>query len=464
MIEHRSIGTAAVLRHAGRLIAPALPPAALRRSVLLIALALPALALIGSCAFHPRGEREERELAKEALPTPAPHPLSAEAPLLEILNYAYASNAELQSRYWEWRAAIERIPQEASIPAAPAVSFSSTFEDGDASLSRTTIGIGNAPMTMIPWPGTVSLAGRRALELARAAGLRFASAKLALRTRVLTAYYDYALLGETIRLESQKVALLGSLFDDAQARLRGGSGGSLEILKARTELDLARNDLESLSAKVPGSLAMLNAIVGREHSAPLALPLLLPAPRELPFTDAQILAYLAERNPKLASLAREAQADEDAVALMRQRYIPGFGFTVSGDLEGIAQSLMAMITAPFVRFEAIRASIAQAEAELEAVRAMRTQTERDLTARAVFALYDLRNAERQARLFEQSIIPRMEQAVRVASASYAAGVAPLADVLDTERTLVDMNVMYVELRMEREKLLSQIEELAVTAP
>ncbi len=435
-----------------------------RATVPLLAAALLAAFALASCAFHPRGESEERELARKAYVKTTPAPLASDASLENILAYAYLSNAELEARYWEWRAAIEQIPQDASIPATPAVTWESMFEKGKTSLAATTLTIGNDPMTNIPWPGMITAAGKRSLELARAAGFRFRKAQLGLRTMVLESYYEYALLAESIRLQQAAISLFQGTYGNSEARLRAGQGSSVEILQARNDLDLAGNNLRSLEAKMPGQLATINALLSREPAAPLDPPKALPAPRPFPYTDAEVLSFLAERNPELATLAHEVKADEHAITMMRRRYIPELGLSLSGDLAGMTKSIMAMLTAPFVRFDAIHASVVQAEAELNAARAMRRQAENDLKARTVFALYDLRNDERQITLFEQALIPRAEQIVAVQRASYTNAQAPLTDFLESERMLVDLRLMYAKMRIEREKMLAEIEEFAAVAP
>jgi outer membrane protein, heavy metal efflux system len=433
-----------------------------RRHVL-AAIGIVIISLSAGCAFHPHGESAERDRAMKAYAKTTPAALAPDASLEEILRYAYLTNAGLEARYWEWRAAIEQIPQDASMPTVPAISLESMFMDGSTSLSQTTLGLQNDPMTNIPWPGKVTAAGRRALELARAAGSRFDAAKLALRTNLLSSYYDYALLAESIRLEEANTSLLRGAADNADARIRAGAGSSLEALKARNDVDLALNNLEGSRSKVPGQLAALNAILGREPTAPLDPPKALPVARELPYSDAEILAFLADRNPELAALSHEAKAGEETVSLMRRQYIPDLGLTLSGDLAGTAKSIMAMLTAPFVRFDAIRASIAQARAELEASRSMRTQMERDLKASAILALYDLRNADREIALYEQSIIPRMDETVQITGTSYSNGRAGLMDILESRRMLVEARLMYAEMRIEREKLVVEIEELSAGA-
>ena len=428
--------------------------------VLGLTLALALAVGLTSCALHPKGEREERERARKAYVKAEPEPLAADASLELMLEHAYRANADLERLYWEWIAALEAIPQEASPGTNLAFSVESMFEEGETSLSRTTLGVGNDPMSNLPWPGKLSTAGARSLETARAAGFRFQAGKLELRAGVLRAYYAYALLAETLRLKQREASLLEIAADAAVGRVQAGAASSGELLAAQNERDLAINDLESLKAKVPGTLAGLNTLLGREASAPLDLPRELPAARALPYTDAEILSLVAEQNPELAALAREAAANEQAVKLARQQYLPDLGLAASGDLDGITQSLMVMITAPLVRREAIEASISQAQAELEASRAMRRQTESDITAQAVLALYDLRNDERQVTLFEATIIPRLAQTVETTHKAYAVGRASLAEVVAARQMLLKMRIMAAEMRMEREGILAELERLA----
>jgi outer membrane protein, heavy metal efflux system len=390
--------------------------------------------------------------------------LGADATLKEMLEYAYAANADLEKLYWDWVAAIEAIPQEASPMTNLAISVESMFEEGKTSLKQTTLGVGNDPMGNIPWPGKLSTAGRRALEMARAAGLRFQAGKLELRARVLGAYCDYALLAESIRLKQSEVSLLGTAADAMGARVRTGAAMSADLLAAENTRDLAASELSSLNSKIPGEQAMLNALLSREPTTAIDLPGELPPARELPYTDAEVLAFLAERNPELAALAREAAANEQAVKMARQQYIPDLGLTASGDLGGMTRSIMAMVTAPVVRHEAIEASIRQARAELAASRAMRRQAESDLKADAVLALYDLRDAQRQASLLDGTIIPRASQMADVARAGYSAGQMPIGDVVEAERMLLAMRQMSAEMHVEREKMLAEVERLAGIAP
>ena len=418
-----------------------------------------ALLLLGGCALRPAGEDAERRRALEA---GRPYTETVAAPTLpenpsrdNYLRYAFLSNADLQARYWDWRAAIERVPQDSSWPNV-AVPFSVMFSGGGMSLwDRTTLGLSNDPMTDIPFPTKLSTAGRKALEEARAAGLRFEAAKFQLQGKVTAAYDDLALVAESLRIQRENVELLRLMARLAATRTQTGAGGQEELLGAQTALDLAGNDLENLNAQVAPDTAKLNALLGRAPSDPLPLPAKVPAFRPLPVADADLIRLGSERSPELQAMAREAAGRKEALNLAKQAYIPDFGLSAS--ITGsIAQTLGGMLVLP-TRIEAIRAGIAEAQANLKAANAAQTQYARDLAASFVLNLYLLRNDERQVKLFEETIIPRARRTIEAAQSAYSTGKAVFADVVEAQRTLLSARLVAAQLRVERDKSLAAIE-------
>ena len=435
-------------------------------------LAVPVLALgvlgLAGCTVHPPGERAERRAAAEAgrpfrerfEHRPAP-PLPENPTPDDLVRYAVLSNAEVEQRYWEWRAAIEQVPQDGTQPTNLAVFGGLSIERGTTSLNMATLSAGNDPMADILLPPKLSVAARRTLENARAAGLRFRKAQYDLRNKVLGAYYEYALTAELIRLEEANAQLLQTTATAAEARNRAGTAGQQDLLKARNELDLSRNEIANMRSALLTHRAMLNALLGREPGAALPVPATLPPLRAVSSTDEQLLALAARQNPELAALAREAGARREGIRLARLQYLPDFSLTAGTDLKGIGQTLMGMVTVPLLRREAIEAAVAQAEANLRMTEAMRRQAGNDLKAQVVADVVTLRDADRQLDLFEQTILPRARQVVTVARTAYESNRASLLDLLDSQRSLIVIERLVANVRVTREKRLSELE--AITA-
>jgi outer membrane protein, heavy metal efflux system len=438
-------------------------------SALRLAMALATTILIAGCTAHPPGEAAERQAAldagqpfeKRADERDVP-PLPDDPTPGDLVKHALLVNPELEQRYWEWRSTIEQIPRDGTQPTNLVLFAGIPITNGSTAFKRTTVTAANDPMADILWPDKLTTAARRALENAKAAGGRFEKARYELRAKVLNAYYEYALTATLIRLEQQNTQLLETMARTTEAHNRAGTAGQQDLLKARNEVDLSKNDLANMQAQLLGQRATLNALLNRRPAALLPLPTTLPSRRSLDYSDDQLLDLAAKQNPELTALAREIRGREEGFKLARLQYLPDFSLSAGTDLAGIAQNIMGMITVPVLRREAIDAAVRQAEANLRAVDAMRRRTGNDVLAQVVANLATLRDADRQLDLFERSILPRARGSVTLTRSAYESGRASLLDLLDAQRSLITIERLVVRLRITRESRLADVEAVTAT--
>jgi outer membrane protein TolC len=424
-------------------------------------------ALGGGCVLAPPGyDSEQRRLGQHSREFEPPinkrnlPPLPSPASWQDVLRQAFLANGELEAAYFDWKAAVTRIDQAASWPNSNlAVGYGYMFSGGNIKAwDRSTFAFGPDPAMNLQLPIKPAQAGKAALQDARAAGYRFLALKFDLQRRVLYGYYDLALVEERIRIQRKNVELLLAVSESAAARVRVG-GSQHDLLKAKIEHRLAENDLRNIEAEGRSARAMLNGLMSRPPEAPLNLPPALPAARPVP-DDARLIAMGADQNPELAALAAQVIGRQDALELARLRYIPDinpqFGFTGA-----ISQTLGAMVMLP-TNLPAIRGAIAESNAMIRSSQATSRQTARDRAASFVAALYFMRNAQRQVEFLQDTIGPLAQEAMNNSGASYAAGTAPYAEILDSQRTLLNVRLMIAQVRIEREKRLAELESLAGT--
>jgi len=418
------------------------------------------LALLPACTGpRPRGEPEERAaVEREGTPYVKPHeertlPALAEAAALpDVLHYAFLSNAGLEQAYFEWKAALERIPQATSYDD-PKFALSSLLSKQRMSLwDRTTLGASQK----LPFPGKLDRAGRIALEGAIAARRRFEDAKFALQAGTVAEFHRLALLDRTVEIDAENVRLLSEFVEIAAASLAVGKAGQADLLKAELELEAARNERQAAQMERPGALASLNALLSRSPRTPLH-PLPPAELTPLPATDDRLLALAAERNGELQAVAAEVRGREDALELARLAYLPDFeiSFSLRGAME---RMLGAMITAPLRRAR-IRAGIDEAGASLRSAEAALRAHRDDLGAKVVLQIFLARDTERQARLFEATLIPRALELVDATQASYTAGGASFLDLLDAQRSLLALRLGLAQLVATHEKAVAELEAL-----
>jgi outer membrane protein TolC len=423
-------------------------------------------ALAGGCVLAPRATREERlraVAAGRAWAAPAAaralRALSAAPDWRALLAHAFLASGELEAAYHEWRAALDRIDVAAGYPNTNvALGFEYLFSDDNLKAwDRTTLGVGFDPMQNLSFPTKVLAAGRVAFEDARAAGRRFEATKFDLQRRVLTAWHEYALLAEKIRVQRATVALLRLQEGGAAGRVAVGAPQQ-EVLRAEVERGLAEDVLRRLEAEIPQERARLNALVGRDAGATLEPPAALPSARALPADDARLLAVATDRNPELAALAHVVTGREHAVELARQQLIPDFN-PFAGFEGSMAQVAGVMISLP-ARLPAIRGAIREARAMLRGAEAIARQRTLDRGADFVAALVMLRDLERQTALVETQLLGTAERAAASARASYETGTLGLGELVETERLVLELRLLAAEARTGREVRLAELEALA----
>jgi outer membrane protein TolC len=125
----------------------------------------------------------------------------------------------------------------------------------------------------------------------------------------------------------------------------------------------------------------------------------------------------------------------------------------------VSQMVGAMVMLP-TNAPRIRGMIDEARAMVRESQAMLRQSHSDRAAAFVAALVGLRNAERQTRVFEETILPRAEQTLSSSRQAYSTGTGTFIELVDAQRTLLDVRLLIVEARAEREKRLAELEELA----
>jgi cobalt-zinc-cadmium efflux system outer membrane protein len=421
---------------------------------------------LGGCVLAPHGTGIEHAKLNSASPSFEPRIETRQLPELpavvgwqDALSRAFLANGELESSYFEWKAAFARIDQAATWPNSNvALSFGYLFSAGNMKTwDRTTIGAGFDPSMNLSLPAKTRAAGKVALAAAREAGARFRAVKFDLQRRVLEAYLDLALTEELIRIERDNLTFLKLLSDSAADRAEAG-GPMQDLFKAMIESETAQNDLAGLEAKAQSMRGELNGMLGRDASAPLGLPPELPPPRPVTADDAALIAVAVAQNPELTALAEEVAGRGDAVELARLAYLPDIipSASITGSL---SQSLGAMLMVP-TKLPAIRAAIDEAEAMSRSSEAMLRQTTQDRAARFVADLYLMRNAERETQLYRARVVPAARQLVSSSRNAYAAGTIVFADLIDSERMLISVRRMVAQAQIEREQRLAELEALA----
>ncbi len=399
-----------------------------------------------------------------------PKSLGKHAGIEDCITYARFHNSGLHSAFAAWRAALARIPQAESLPD-PVFTYSYYVREVETRVGpqRWKVGLSQK----IPWFGKLRLRGAMATQAARAAWEALRALDREVVYRVKAAWLEYYYLKRSIEVTRENFQLLEALEQVARERYR--SGGSLRpVLQVQVELGKFEDRLRSLAALRPALVARLNAALGRPARFPIPWPEKLPEVRVRTPQPAEIEAVV-QNHPRLARLAALAARQDSAAALARKSGRPDI--TVALDridtgparMPGTADSgkdpimIGVRLNLPIWR-NRYTAEVRETAARLHAIQDQRRDLARTLVADAHLALYRFRDAERKINLYGETLIPKAKQSLAVARQGFQAGKSSFLDLLDGERSLLELELALEKAKVDRVREAAKLEEILGRLP
>jgi outer membrane protein TolC len=428
-----------------------------------------AIALTG-CTVTPTGENAlRRQAATAGKPYEKPYaqrhipPLPVNATAGQLIRFAVLNSPVVERAYWQWRAAIEQIPQAGTQATTLMLNAGTTIQNGQASLANTILGAGNMTSSDIRWPGKLTTQARAALDAARAAGWQYRSAIFTLRRNVLAAWYQYARTSVVLRLAKRQEQLVASVAALTKSGISTGGRQPRQWLTTRNAIDELQARIVALQNQLPRRLAALNALLGRSAGARLNPPQESPVARTWPIGDSRLWALAMRRNPELRRLRFVTSANRMDIDRARQQYIPNFDLNLSSSLDGTAQSFSSALVIPVLRYQAINASIAQAGDQLRATQAALRNQRITLAARLLIDLIAMRNDRRQLHIFKARLLPRVRIIAALADADYQQGTGTVQSQLNAQEMILEIQETIADLKTDRGIRIADVDAI-IAAP
>ena len=189
--------------------------------------------------------------------------------LSDYLGYAALNNAELKSKFEQWKAALEQIPQAKALDD-PKFTYSYFIEEVETRVGpqRSKIGI----MQTFPWFGEIEARTDVASAKAKAAKQEYEASKLRLFWQVKDAFYEFTYLAIAIDIAKENLELLQHFEEIARTKYKTAMAAHPDIIRAQVELAKLEDILKSLEELREPTVAMLNSVLNRPADAQLIWP------------------------------------------------------------------------------------------------------------------------------------------------------------------------------------------------
>lgn len=427
------------------------------------------LVLLGLCfllAGHPE--------ALGALPDSPPAFHIAEPLLGEYIRTALDSNPSIQTAYARYRAALQKIPQQTALPD-PTLTFGRFLRSVETregpQLSTLTLS------QRFPWFGKLDLKGKIAVKRAAAHYRLFRAREREVAADVKRAFYDVAYLDRALDIVNEEQSLLDHYEELAQARYASGKGHQQGVIRIQSEISRTMSRLELLRQQRQSASARLNSLQDQAPEKPVPR-LLLSAPQTVTINLEELYALGVRHRQELKGSMARIEAGEQGIELAKKSFWPDVTLSAGTvNVGGLppqdllpaprpgggknAYNLSVGINIPLQRHK-YRAEVMEAAENLVAERS----TYRDLRNRIQLAIRDLavriETLWRQMDLFERVLIPQTREALRAAEAGYQNGQLGALELLDSERALLETQVLQARYEADYMQALAEMEQAVGT--
>jgi len=388
------------------------------------------------------------------------------ATLKDYLMYAALNNAGLEAAFYNWKAALERIPQVSSLPD-PRFTYGYFFQSVETRVGPQEHRFGLSQS--FPWIGKLEVQGTAAAEAARAARARYEAAMLNLFYQVKDAFYEYYYLEHAIAMTRENLELVKYLESVTRSLYAGGIADFSDVVRTQVRLGELENQVQTLATLLDPVAARLNAVLNRPPNAPLYIP---PELHEeiVDISEEQIMSWLDEHNPELQAMQFAAQRARWNIALAKKNFYPDItlGIETIDTAEAISPGTPDSGKNPVIGsislnipvwWNKYRAAVREAEAAYKASVEDVVERKNGLIADTQLVLYRYRDAERRVDLYEDALVPKAKQSVDVSLESYRTGAGTFLEVIDAVRTLLDFQLAYERAFADRAQRLAELEML-----
>ncbi|MCY0998388.1 TolC family protein [Myxococcus sp. MISCRS1] len=291
----------------------------------------------------------------------------------------------------------------------------------------------------LPFPGQLGRAGRAAEAGAAARGADFLAARLRLEAQVAHALNGYWLIQHELEAHARHLELGQQTVAAVRARYVSGQARQADLLRAETELHRQHASIAGLRENLRGTMALLNALLGRPPDSAL------PAASE---PEAELPSGALERPEVAAARLRTVEAQESAALADKARRLPevmvGFDYML---MPGMPDAYSVMLQVPMPWLSGRRTADAErARRQVEELHFAKASAENAARYEVAEAQAGVAAARAQLVVTEEKLVPGAERALEATRASYVAGQADLLALLDAESALLDARLSQVRQR------------------
>ncbi len=327
-----------------------------------------------------------------------------------------------------------------------------------ANPAQTWYGIGQT----FPFPGKRALKGKIAEKEVEYQTQMLQGTIREIILKLKTSYYQLFLANKEIQIHLEHQTLLEEFIQSAQHKYSAGIGTQQDIVKAEVELSKLHTSLLTLEEDKIIAESTINALLNQPAEMPQEVSE-EEANAEIKYTLDEITPSILKTRPELIAANLQIEKKETTLSLAEKYVYPDFmgELTYMASTHGEANMWMAVakINLPWIFNQKYQAKINQIQLEKEGVEAERVQIRNQTLAELRILYSKIKSLENSLSMYRNGILPQAGQALESSRIAYRTGKTDLLNVIDSERTLKDLQMTYYETLVQYKERISELEKL-----
>jgi outer membrane protein, heavy metal efflux system len=316
-------------------------------------------------------------------------------------------------------------------------------------------------------PGT----GKRALRTSVAesdvdeAKAKLDQVSLEVEVNVRKAFDEVLLAQDELKFHEQHEAIAQQAIEATRIKYASGAVPQQDLLKAQVALTGLAEHMIRFDRDAAVAEARLNVLMGRDPAAPITVSGDHAVLASLPSLQTLEDAALSTR-PDLVAAQKEAERSHKEQALTKRAYAPDFtvsaGYMVmpSGTEMRLDYMVEGSMTLPWLNRHKHDAEIAEAVAKATEQDAELASMSNAARGQIQEALVEAQAAQQLAHMYHDQLMPQAEEELRASVIAYANDKTAFLDLLDSQMTVIDVDLNWIQAVGEFDAHLSDLQMAA----
>jgi len=380
--------------------------------------------------------------------------------LKEVLNEVANKNPEILAAKKVWEAKKAEVPAAWALEA-PMIGIMWEEIPDNFDLSRAFHETYTIQQN-IPFPGKLLLQRKRALNEKNAFQEEYQEKRREILTQVKRTYYQYYFGLKAMEVIHHHVEILKNFSKITQTQYMVGKASQPDVLKIQVELGLMSNELLETDQRLTIAVSRLNILMNRAVNSPLHYPEEI-TKDSLKYDLTRLQNLAQEKRPQINAFKFQLEKSQAQVNLAKWNYTPDFMVKLGRvvprfGFRGWDFEVQASLPLWFLQKENSELRLAQREKEESQALLHNSQNMVALEVQEAYII--LKTKERIFELYKNSILPQALQALEAATQSYQTEKVDFLTLLDSERSLKDIELGYYQALVDYQEAFANL-ELAV---